>query len=296
MDGNLGKTPEEWRNHSTKHPIAASRLKRGDLKRLYKLINDKQIEFRDRFMPVLQQQPNETLDVFEARKKRVYDSFVTSMVIRTTNDAWLHGNNESFLEETNLPDDIWSILFNTDTVPKAILGFTPLCRIVVFLDFTTPPLLDFTRLPTLPTPNESNFEIAADNHSWFAASKGLLSEFFDARKTKVNWLHRAAMYDILLVFFGLPMAIWSDYRLSEVLNNAPKIPSIISSAIYVYVFLLSLNIFRVLFSYSRWVFPKVELEMQRSSSPLRHRSAWLAIMIPLVAALIYDVAKSLFMN
>jgi hypothetical protein len=260
---------------------------------LFKVINDKQIEYRDKFMPLLQQQPNETPENFAARQKRVYDSFVTAMSIHTTNGAWLHGNNESFLDETNLPDQIWSVLFNTGTVPQAVLGILPACRITVFLDFTAPPLFDFSRLPTLPTPNESNYEIFSDNQSWFVAAKAMLSDFFAERRTNVNWLHRAAVYDLLLFFLGLPLAIWIVYRLSEFLQNWPKVPLIISSAIFIYAFFLALNIFRLLFSYSRWVFPKVELETQRLSSPLRHRAAWLAIIVPIAAAFIYDLGKSL---
>jgi hypothetical protein len=166
----------------------------------------------------------------------------------------------------------------------------------VFLDFTTPPLLDFSRLPTLPTPNESNFEIASDNHSWFAASNAILTEFFATRKTHLNWLHRAAMYDLLLVVLGLPLSIWAVYRLSEVLERTSRMPSIISAAIYIYAFFLSLNVFRVLFAYSRWVFPKVELETHGSFSALRHRNAWLAIMTGLVVAILYEVGKTFFMN
>lgn len=218
-------------------------------------------------MPVLQLQPNETKEVFDARKKRVYDSFITSMTIQTTTGVMSHGNNESFVEEANLPDHIRSILFSTSSVPQAVLGFIPPCRITVFLDFTTPPLLDFSTLPTLPTPNESNFEIVADNHSWFAASNAVLAEFFDTRKTRINWLHRAAMYDILLMILGFPLSIWAAYRLGNVLERAPRMPSIISSAIYIYTFFFSLNVFRVLFSYSKWVFPKVELQTDGSSSP-----------------------------
>jgi hypothetical protein len=71
LTDNIGKIPEGWRNHWTKHPIAASRLRRGDLRRLYRLINDKQLEYRDRFMPVLQQQPDETSEVFKAHAKNV---------------------------------------------------------------------------------------------------------------------------------------------------------------------------------------------------------------------------------
>lgn len=79
--------------------------------------------------------------------------------------------------------------------------------------------------------------------------------------------------------------------MGAVLERTPKMPSIISSAIYIYAFFIALNIFRVLFSYSRWVFPKVELETDISSSPLRHRAIWLGIMGPLVVAFLYDVVK-----
>lgn len=247
-------------------------------------------------MPVLQLQPNEKTEEFDARKKKVYDSFITSMTIHTTNDVMFHGNNESFVEEANLPDQIRSIFFSTSSVPQAVLGFIPARRIIVFLDFTTPPLLDFSRLPTLPTPNESSFEIVADDHSWFTSSNAVLTDYFNTRKTRLNWLHRAAMYDILMLILGLPLSIWAVYRLSVALERAPRMPLIISSAIYIYAFFFSLNVFRVLFSYSRWVFPKVELEAGSSPSPLRHRSAWLAIMAPLAVAVLYDVAKTLFMN
>jgi hypothetical protein len=244
------KVPEYWRNHSTKHPIAASHLKRGDLKRLYKLINDKQIEHRDKVMPVLEQQANETKEIFEARKKRVHESFVTSMTIHASNDEMLHGNDESFLNESNLPDHMWSIYFDTGSVPRAVLGVNPTCRIVMFLDFTTPPLVDFSRIPSLPTPNESNYEIWADNHSWFAAAKASFDAFFNDRRTGVDWLHRPAMYDVFLMFLGLPFAIWSDYRLGVALSGV-KTPPIITSAIYIYAFILALQIFRIFFSYSR---------------------------------------------
>jgi len=247
-------------------------------------------------MLVLQQQPNESADQFAARQKRVHDCFTTSMVIHATNDEQMHGSNEAFLDEINLPDNMWSILFDTGTTPLAVLGFTPACKIVLFLDFTKPPIFDFNRLPTLPTPNESNFETLADNHSWFAASKSTLSAFFEERKTNHNWLHRAAMYDILLLFLGIPLALWVDYRIGALLVRFSQLPAIITTAIYIYSFLMSLNIFRMFFSYSRWVFPKVELETQIGSSPLRHRGAWAAISIPLLAAFLYDVLRSIFMN
>jgi hypothetical protein len=301
MSGNLGRAPEDWRNYSAKVPLAAMVIHKGDLKKLYKIINDKQIEFRDRFMSVLALQPNETEEKFEARKNRVRDSFVTSMVIDGQNGEKLHGNNESFLDEANLPDQIRSVYFDTGSAPRAVTGIAPLSKIVVFLDFTRPPFFDFSRLPTLPTPNGSNFDISSDNESWFSAAKSRLSDFFNERQTKVNWLHRAATYDILLSFVGLPIAIWAVYRVSVALEKTPQQPNILISAIYVYSFFLCLTCFRLFFMYSRWVFPKVELASERSP-PLRHRKTWLAILaallvsllISLLGAAISDVVKWIF--
>ena len=117
--------------------------------------------------------------------------------------------------------------------------------------------------------NESNFAISADDESWFSATKARLSQFFSERRTSTDWLHRAAVYDILLVFTGLPMAIWLAYRVVGGITDG-RSPPIIISILYVYVFFAAIQLFRILFSYSRWVFPKVELDTE-SGSPLRHR-------------------------
>lgn len=294
MSDNIAKTPDEWRNFSDKSPLAAMALRSGDLKKLYKIINDKQIEFRDRFMPVLARQPTETAEDFEARKTRVYNSFVTSMTITRINGGMVHGNNESFLDEANLPDQIRAILFSTSAVP-ATLGIVPISKIVVFLDFTRPPRFEFRGLPSLPTPNESNFEVASDNEALYVGSRAQLIDFFNARITQTNWLHGGGIYDVGLFFVGLPIAIWAAYHVSRVLDAAPKLPIIIGSAIYIYIFFIALNLFRLFFLYSRWVFPKIELHNERSSS-IAHRAMWGGITLAVFGAAIWDAVRLMFAN
>jgi hypothetical protein len=293
MNGNYGKSPEEWRNWNTKVPIPAYRLRRGDLKRVYKILNDKQLEIRERTLPILAIMPNETEEQFRVRKKRVSDAFVVSMTVHGAGGELSHGNNEAFLDENNLPYEINSILFNTSSVHQAVLNLLPLCRIMMFLDFTRQPLVDLTRLPTLATPNESNFEITADNESWFTAVNTRLTQFFSEKRTNTNWLHRAGVYDLFLLFGGVPFALWAAYRASLLIDPRYKFPSIITAAIYVYTFIIALTVVRILFSYSRWVFPKAELESDRSS-PLLHRGAWLAIIVPILTGFLYDVLKFIF--
>ena len=213
-------------------------------------------------MSFLAQQPSETIEDFNARKVQVYNSYVVSMTINRTNGESMYGNNEQFLDETNLPDQIRSIFFSTSAVPQSI-GIAPVSRIVLFLDFTAPPIFDFSRLPTLPTPNESNFEIASDNEPLFAAARANLIDFFNERRTRVNWLHGGAVYDVGLYLVGIPFSLWAVYRASGVLSKYPSLQTIIEAAIYVYVFFIGLNLFRLFFGYSRWVFPKIELEVRK---------------------------------
>jgi len=262
-------------------------VKRDELKRLYQIINAKQFEYRDRILGTLSKMASETDDDFDARRQKVHSAFVTSVTATGLNDEVVTGNSEDFFDSSSFPDHLKSIFFSTQTVPQAVLNFMPPCNVIAFLDFSRPPFLDFARLPTLPTPNESNFAIAADDESWFAATKTRLSQFFADRRTSTNWLHQAAIYDILLILIGVPIGIWAAYRVGGLLNTA-RIPQIVSAALYIYVFVFALFVFRVLFSYSRWVFPKVELDSELAS-PLRHRGIWGAILIGLVVSLLYDI-------
>ncbi len=291
MTDNIGKPPEAWRNYSTKVPIPAFRIKRDELKRLYQIIHSKQCEYRERVERNLSRTASESEEEFRARKQKVHDAFVSSVTAVGSDGEMFHGNSEEFFDSTTFPEHLRSILISTKSAPKAVLNFTPLCSVVAFLDFSRPPLFDFGRLPTLPTPNESNFEISADNESWFSATKARLSQFFSDRRTSTNWLHRAAVYDILLIFVGIPMAIWLDYRVVSLIDTS-KISPVIIAAVYIYIFLLAITLFRILFSYSRWVFPKVELDTELAS-PLRHRGIWGAIILAMVTSFLYDGLKHL---
>ena len=69
----------------------------------------------------------------------------------------------------------------------------------------------------------------------------------------------------------------------------------VSIGLYVYLFFAGLFIFRAVFTYSRWVFPKVEIQTE-ASPPLRHRAAWLAIMVAVFGAAIWDAIKALIFS
>jgi hypothetical protein len=184
-----------------------------------------------------------------------------------------YGNAEAFFEEGKLPEQIKSVLFTTQTGPQVTLNHIPMCRIAVFLDFDRPPLFGLTKSPNHPTPNNSNYEIIADDEIWFSAAKAELNEFFSSRESGINCLHRSVTYDVLLLSLVIPLTIWVNYRIGVLLTSKEKVSTVILIGIFTYVFILFLYCARLLFSYSRWIFPKAEIATKVKPPALQPRGA-----------------------
>jgi hypothetical protein len=288
--------PRGWRSYTTNVPLPAIRIKASDLKRLYKIINDRAIQYRDRVLSHLGQLPNEPLAELERRQENVLQAFVTSVTITGMNGESTYGNDEAFFEEGNLPEQIKSVLFTTQTGPQITLNHIPMCRIAVYLDFDRPPLFSLTRSSNQSTPNNSNYEIIADDENWFSAVKAELHEFFSSRESGINWLHHPLTYDVLSLFLAIPLAIWINYRIGVLLTSKEKISEVILAVIFIYVFILLLYCFRLLLSYSRWVFPKVEIANKIKQPALQSRGAWIAITGGFFVAFLYSIGKAIFLQ
>jgi hypothetical protein len=122
-----------------------------------------------------------------------------------------------------------------------------------------------------------------------------LIDFFNERRTGFDWLRKAGIYDLLLFIVGLPFALVIVYEVSSIIEKL-QLPMMLTSGLYVYAFFVGLYIFRGLFTYLRWVFPKIEIESD-TSPPLHHRALWLLIILGIPGAVfgeaIWDAIKAL---
>lgn len=203
------------------------------------------------------------------------------------------GHGENFFDSGLLPGRVESILYDTAFSPKAILNYTPADRASVLVDFSRPPLLNFVGQPSAPTPNNSSWFVTGDTESWSTSMSARISDFFEEKQTHLNWLHQSATYDWLLLLFGFPFSLWGAHRLGGVLSKAGTLATVLSTAVYIYAFIFSLSVFRALFSYARWVFPKVELDSERSSIRT-HRFVWFALITGILASALWDALKAAF--
>lgn len=284
MNENPPNLPQTlWRNYSVKSPIGACVLNYEDVKRLFDIIEEKQQEQAQIIIAQLAKQQNEDDNQFVERRTRVIRSLVTTISMTGPNGETVMGNTRSLLDSAAVPERIVQIYFDTSTAPTALLKITPNNRASLLLDFSRPSLVTFGVTPSAPTPNNSNYSIFGDSEPWVTSLAARVREFFIERKTNIGWFHKSGCYDILLVFIGVPAALWGCYRLGSLLPTA-KLPAILITSVYVYLFFLVLNIFRILFSYTRWVFPLVELHNPQASWPQRHRKFWLTTIGGLVCA------------
>jgi hypothetical protein len=294
MSATPPNSPSPVRTFTTSAPIKACRLRREDLARLYRIINDRQIEYGQTVVNQLAQQPIESPEQFEQRRLGVSNAFVTTVNVTGANNEVVSGSGEQFLASQNIPEKILTVFYTTLAGPNAV-GITRDFlhnRATLLLDFSRPTVLDFSKLPTHATENTSNLQIVAASEPWFTTLNTRLTQLLIERRTGFNWLHQQGVYDLLLLTVGLPFALWIDRRFSPSIDKL-QLPTVLSSGVYVYLFFAGLFIFRGVFTYSRWVFPKIEIHSD-ASPPLRHRAVWLAIMVAVFGGAIWDAIKALW--
>lgn len=204
MTENLSNPNEAWRNFTRRIAIEACKLQMDDLKRLYRILNEKQFEHRDRVMAKLSCLENETTEQFGERKNKVHNSFITTVSITGVNGDVVMGHGEAIFDSAELPEKIISILYDTSFSPQAQIQYNPSDKISLLLDFSHPALLDLSNAPAAPTPNNSNYNIIAETDSWARSLSSKLNEFFGQKATNRNWLHQVATYDWLLLLLACP--------------------------------------------------------------------------------------------
>ncbi len=222
------------------------------------------------------------------------EGFNLKPTIVSSDGKELWGNFKDIFESPNFPDEMISIYVNSEILLKTVFKYVPANSFELFLDFTKPDLFNLSFLPSQETPNGSNITVQGYDATW---THGVFSEFNDFIKnhpSKMTWLHRHSIYDLLLWGLGLPFGFWMSYRFSGILDKIfGGYSTFILNGSYIYIFLASLVVFRLLFHYSRWVWPLVEYKSPKNKA-VKHQITLGAITLGLLIALILDLIKFIF--
>jgi hypothetical protein len=235
-------------------------------------------------------QPDE---IYEQNKKTIKEGFEIKLTVTSFDGQELWGVVKDIFDSVNFPDLVKSIYINSEIPLKSSYNYYVRNSFELLLDFSKPELFNMSFLPSQETPNASNITVQGYDATWVHGLYHEISGFIEKQPSRFKWIHKHSIYDFLVWVIGLPIGFWATYKLSNIIDAIfGTYSGFVQNASYVYVFLVTLTIFRLLFHYARWVWPLVEY---RSSSNIaqKHRITFGIITLGLVTAFIYDILKAL---
>jgi hypothetical protein len=106
-------------------------------------------------------------------------------------------------------------------------------------------------------------------------------------------LHAAFVYDFGLMIVGLPVGLYLCWKASSLIDATfGKHSGFLSAATYVYLVLMGTWVYRILFGYSKWAFPTVEMRENGSRSG-PHRYIWGSIALGVLGNAAYEISKAI---
>ena len=280
----------QYRGLQRSAKIPACVVSLDDLRRLYTNLNEKTREALDRHLETTPRRADISDEQFEQLKVQAREVGGLTVSVNGSGGEQVLATTATALAQASLPEQITSITFDSATALQAF-NVTPLNRFRVHLDFTEPPGFNAYNPWDQPTPNGSQLEIIGSDETWVTGVYESTLTFFRQRRQHRSWLHGHITFNLLNYLLGFPAALWIIFRLD---STAPlsfqAIHGALRGALYVYLFLLALLIFRLIIGGFRWIFPLIEIEGARSK---KARGLLGSVLGTLLLALLYDVLRTL---
>jgi len=160
---------------SQKKRIRSFSVDRNDLRRLLELLQERAYAAADIEEQKFEKRPEHTEEQFKQAKRELREGFELFITLAGVDGRMLTGNISQIFDSPNFPEEVRDVFFDTATPLRSRYGYSPRNKMVLFLDFRKPEVLNFTILPSQETVNESNFEIEGRDATWV---NGVFQEFF----------------------------------------------------------------------------------------------------------------------
>lgn len=237
-----------------------------DLRRLYSDLSEKAADALERHIASAPKPEESSDEDWEALKNRIRSIGRLTAIVIGANGEQSVDQSSIPLEDDQLPDRITSVTFDSYSALQRE-NIAPLHRFRLNLDFTEPPTFGAYNPWNVPTPNGSNLEVTGADSTWVTGVYESALGFFRGRAKRRGWLHSALAFNLLNWLVGMPAALWIVFRFDQI--AAPffnSIDAVLRGAIYIYIVLVVLLLFRLIIGGFRWMLPIVELEGARSAT------------------------------
>jgi len=264
-------------------------LDRAELRRLLELLQERaysaaEFEFSN---PLLVGKPaNEVAQLRVA----ICDGYGFFITVTGFDGSQLNGTVAEVFDSPNFPRDVATIFVDSATKLRN-QNYAPRNSLALFVDFRRPPIFDFNLMPSHATENGSYFSARGLDATWVRGVYHEVESFVRERSITARLLHRHSVYDVLLFFLGFPLAFWAAYRVSPLIQSVGS-SEFLRAGLYLYVWLLTLWLFRAAFHYARWLWPLIEYRREGSKAGV-HRACWSVFCGTIFLSLTYDVLRKL---
>lgn len=218
-------------------------------------------------------------------------AFKIATTIKGRDGSALIGDSGSVFREPAVPARIQSVFLSNSAPYRNFAGTEPFNRFSLMFDFSKPPLFEVGVAISAPTANNTNLEVQGNRGGWIAGVQAAVDAVLQERKTRRRWLHRGFIYDLGLFLFGFPLAFYVCWKTSHFVDQylAPMGPFIVA-VFYLYLGLVTLNVYRGLFGYAKWAFPVVELS-DNADAAGTHRAVLSTILVAIFGRIIWEIAS-----
>jgi len=253
-------------------PIKAIRISLDDIRRVYDRLKIQVDAEAERILAKFVKPDDKRESDFVAEKADLKSrAFRITVTVGGRDGSSLFGDDTEIFSSPNLPDQIAYVYMTNVVAFELVANEKPVNRFSLNLDFSEPPLLDANNFVSGPTPNNSNLQVDGDNDAWVSAVHEAVDGIIRNRRTGRRLIHKAFAYDFGMFVIALPFAFWLCSKLSGPIEAwFGSLHSVISAGAYVYTFFVVLFAYRVLFGYTKWAFPTVEITNNVDHSS-RHR-------------------------
>jgi hypothetical protein len=118
----------------------------------------------------------------------------------------------------------------------------------------------------------------------------------EIKRNSRGLLHAGHVYDLGLMVFAIPLALYVCWRVSGIVNNYLGAQSaFLSATTYVYIAFMVIWVYRVIFGYTKWAFPTTELKESESNSKA-HQKFWYLLITGLIVSGVWDFSKYVFIS
>lgn len=277
-------------NNRLKMDVVSLSLDKEDLKKFCDILQERSNSAADIEVGLFEQR-EQTDAQYKANKEIIKNSFELKITISGKNGEELWGTIKEVFSSVNFPDEVKSLFVDSESTLRHVHNYIPNNSFKIFMDFNKPKIFDLSLLPSRSTPNESNIEVKGYDATWVNGVFSEIKKFINERSSTLSIVHAHSIYDILLWVLGLPASFWVCNKLSSQIESAfAPDNTFATSALYVYAFIATLFVFRVLFHYLRWVCPLVEYR-SKGNKILVHRAILAVLCLGWFGQFIYDMAK-----